>query len=93
MPLCQKDRRIEDSTREMTCLQEHKCSEQRPLACWKGPQPRNFTFPTDLQVNLHPPAARARSRNSARKKKKRKRAIADDDLPDVDLDHLLPQQV
>ena len=92
MPLCSKDRRIEDPTREKTCKQEHDEAQCKVLGCWTADEGRTFTFPKGMCVNLHPPAARARSRSSARKKKRR-RAIADDDLPDVDRDHLLPQQV
>jgi hypothetical protein len=67
MPLCSKSR-IGEPGREWTCYQEHKNAEDNRLACWTTDDGRQFLFPQELQVNLHPPAsaARLRRRNRAR---------------------------
>ena len=55
------------------------------MSCWTTQEGRQFIFPQELQINLHPPASAARLR-----RRNREAAAASAPLPSADdFNHLL----
>ena len=54
MPLCEKSRVGLDGGRDISCVDEHCCSEELVFACSGRMFNKNTAVPKDKQVSLHP---------------------------------------